>query len=62
VVLGTSFLLLESCSLLLETPEYYHERETPRTSVVALDVPTGRFKVVLQGGSTDAEVVEERAA
>jgi SAM-dependent methyltransferase len=43
-------------------PEVEIEREVLRTSVVALDLRTGRFEVIEQGGSTDAEEVEERAA
>jgi len=43
-------------------PEVEIEREVLRTSVVALDLRTGRFEVIQHGGSTDAEDVEERAA
>jgi len=43
-------------------PEVEIEREVLRTSVVALDLRSGRFEVIQQGGSTDAEDVEERAA
>jgi len=43
-------------------PDLEVEREVLRTSVMALDVRTGRFEVIQQGGSTDAEDVEERAA
>lgn len=42
-------------------PEVEIEREVLRTSVVALDLRTGRFEVIQQGGSRDAEDVEERA-
>jgi SAM-dependent methyltransferase len=41
-------------------PEVEIEREVLRTSVVALDLRTGRFEVIQQGGST--ERTEERAA
>ena len=43
-------------------PEVEIEREVLRTSVVALDLHTGRFDVVQQNGSADAEDSEERAA
>ena len=43
-------------------PEVEIEREVLRASVVALDLHTGRFDVVQQNGSADAEDSEERAA
>ena len=42
-------------------PDVEIEREVLRTSVMALDVRTGRFEVIQHGGSSD-EGLEERAA
>ncbi|MDO8614055.1 MAG: DUF6094 domain-containing protein [Dehalococcoidia bacterium] len=43
-------------------PDVEIEREVLRTSVVALDLRTGRFEVVEQSGTGDEQLKEERAA
>lgn len=43
-------------------PEVEIEREVLRTSVVALDLRTGRFDVIQQSGSVGAEGAGEEAA
>ena len=43
-------------------PDVEVEREVLRTSVMALDVRTGRFDATGHGGAADEQLKEERAA
>jgi hypothetical protein len=52
----------ESVPVESDDPEVEIEREVLRTSVVALDLRTGRFEVIQQGGFAEPEDREYRAA